>query len=71
MAAKEASIGDRVDVVSGPHEGRSGTVALLQQVQMPWKDPEWYALLDFSYTDCFGEQHSDQISVPVRRLKPR
>lgn len=71
MAIRDAQIGDNVDVVSGPHEGRSGKVALLQQVQMPWKDPEWYALVDFSYTDCFGEGHQDQISVPVRRLKPR
>lgn len=68
---REARVGDTVNVVSGPHEGRSGTISLLQQVQLEWKDPEWYALVDFEYTDCFGEQHQDQVSVPVRRLKPR
>lgn len=69
--SREPQIGDRVAVVSGPHEGRSGTISLLQEVSQPWKDPEWYALVDFQYTDCFGEVHQDQISVPSRRLKPR
>jgi KOW motif len=71
MAEREARVGDNVQVVSGPHEGRGGTIAMLQEVQLPWKDPEWYALMDFQYTDCFGDVHKDQISVPVRRLKPR
>lgn len=71
METREARVGDNVNVVSGPHEGRSGRIADLRQVQREWSDPEWYALLDFNYTDCFGEQHQDQIAVPTRRLKPR
>lgn len=68
---REARVGDNVAVVSGPHEGRSGTIAALREVQREWSDPEWYALIDFQYTDCFSEVHNDQIAVPVRRLKPR
>jgi len=68
---KEARVGDTVNVVSGPHEGRSGTIAELRQVQREWSDPDWYALLNIEYTDCFGDNHKDQIAVPTRRLKPR
>lgn len=71
VSDREARVGDNVAVVSGPHEGRSGTIAALREVQREWGEAEWYALLDFEYTDCFGEVNKDQIAVPVRRLKPR
>jgi hypothetical protein len=72
MATQEPKVGDAVSVINGPHEGRSGTIALLREVkQDPWREPEWYALIDFQYTDCFDEVHQDQIAVPTRRLKPR
>lgn len=71
MAEREARVGDSVAVVSGPHEGRAGTISTLREVAGEWGNSEWYALIDFQYTDCFGEVNKDQIAVPVRRLRPR
>lgn len=69
---KEATVGDYVDVVSGPHEGRHGTISkLAQQGIGPWGDPEWYALLDIKTTDYEGGSRNDQIAVPLRRVRPR
>jgi hypothetical protein len=71
MENREPRVGDSVNVISGPHEGRSGTISTLRQVQKEWGDPEWYALLDYQETDCYGDVHKDQIAVPTRRLRPR
>ncbi len=62
--------GDVVDVVSGPHEGRSGPVIQLRDISTGG-DPETYAVVAFRETDCFNETHADTISVPVRRLRRR
>lgn len=67
---KEARVGDHVRVVSGPHEGRSGILTQLREVQPEWKDPEWYAVVAFEDEDFEKRKYTDHIAVPVRRLKP-
>ena len=71
-ATKEANAGDYVDVVSGPHEGRHGTIVRLhpQSVGM-YGEAEWFALIKIQAPDFEGTVHEDEIAVPVRRLKPR
>ena len=64
-------VGMNVDVVSGPHEGRSGRIVLTRDVGIDGRDPETYAIVEFTAQNCFKEQYTDQISVPVRRLAPR
>lgn len=70
MAEREARIGDHVKVVSGPHEGRSGILTQLREVQPEWKDPEWYAVVAFEQENADGKLYTDHIATPVRRLKP-
>ena len=68
--AREIQIGDPVEVVSGPHEGRSGKISYLkQQSTSPMSDPEWYALVDIKQKHFDNTSSDDQIAVPVRRLK--
>jgi len=68
----DANVGDRVRVVSGPHEGRSGTIVkLAPQSVGQYGDPEWFALVTIRDTDFEGGAHDDEIAVPVRRLKPQ
>jgi len=64
-------IGDTVDVVSGPHEGRSGKVVQTRDLSLDGHDPETYAIVEYVQRNCFNEVDVDQISVPVRRLAPR
>lgn len=67
---REARLGDHVRVVSGPHEGRSGILTQLREIQAPWKDPEWYAVVAYEQENADGDRYTDHISLPVRRLKP-
>ena len=66
----QVQIGQDVSVVSGPHEGRSGQVTTLRDVSTGG-EPETYAIVRFTATNCFKEVYTDEISVPVRRLAPR
>ncbi len=71
LMPKEAQLGDRVQVVSGPHEGRGGVIIQIRDISVgDFNVPEAYAVIDFQETDVFNETHRDQIVVPVRRLKP-
>jgi len=63
--------GRNVDVVSGPHEGRGGRVLEIRDVSVGGKEPEGYAIVEFTAKNCFNEFYTDQISVPIRRLTLR
>lgn len=63
--------GDNVEVISGPHEGRSGRVVQTRDLSLDGRDPETYAIVEYVQRNCFNEVDVDQISVPVRRLAPR
>lgn len=65
-----AQVGDQVRVVSGDHEGRQGRIVYLREVSLDNRDPERYALVEYSEQNCFKEMQTDHISVPVRRLAP-
>lgn len=65
-----AEVGDRVRVISGDHEGRQGRIVYLREVSLDNRDPERYALVEYSEENCFKEIQTDHISVPVRRLAP-
>lgn len=65
----QQALGARVRVVSGPHEGRSGTVTLVRDVQTGYSDPEPYAIVEYQYkNEDDGRIVTDSVSVPVRRL---
>lgn len=70
--SREPKPGDFVNVVSGPHEGRSGKIIRLhpQSVGM-YGEPEWFALLAIKTVDFEGGTGEDEIAVPTRRLKPQ
>jgi KOW motif len=68
---RTANIGDSVRVVSGPHEGRSGILTQLREVQGAYSDPEWYAVVAFEQADADGATFTDHIACPVRRLRPQ
>jgi hypothetical protein len=63
--------GRDVDVVSGPHQGRSGRVLMIQDIEIDGRDPEGYAIVEYREKNCFDETQTDQISVPIRRLSLR
>ena len=63
--------GRNVDVVSGPHEGRGGRVIEIRDIGIDGRDPEGYAIVEFTEKNCFNEVQTDQISVPIRRLTLR
>lgn len=67
---REARIGDHVKVVSGPHEGRSGILTQLREIQAPWKDAEWYAVIAFEQERADETKYTDHIATPLRRVKP-
>jgi hypothetical protein len=67
---REPRIGDRVKVVSGPHEGRSGVLTQLREVQQEWKDPEWYGVVAYEQENADNVVYTDHVAVPTRRLKP-
>ena len=69
---KVAKVGDYVDVVSGAHEGRHGTINRLAQQSVGfYGEPEWFALVDIKTTGTEGQPVDDQIAVPLRRVRPR
>lgn len=83
MTQRDCSVGDRVRIVSGPYEGRSGTVTHVRghgdvlfsnadrslTVDSLLQEP--YALVKTRLTaEVDGEQRDDEIGVPVRRLRP-
>lgn len=63
--------GHDVDVVSGPHEGRGGRILEIREIGIDGRDPEAYALIEFTAKNCFDETYTDQISVPIRRVTLR
>lgn len=67
---REARIGDHVKVVSGPHEGRSGILTQLREVQPEWKEAEWYAVIAYEETNSDNVKYTDHIACPLRRVKP-
>jgi hypothetical protein len=67
----EQFYGRDVDVVSGPHEGRGGRVLMIRDMAIDGREPEGYAIVEFSARNCFNETYTDQISVPIRRLALR
>lgn len=71
MSRYEEFYGKDVDVVSGPHEGRGGRILQIRDVAIAGKEPEAYALIEFSEKNCFNEMNTDQISVPIRRVTLR
>lgn len=71
MSRYDQFYGRDVDVVSGPHEGRSGRVLEIRDIAIDGRDAEGYAIVEFSGKNCFDEIYSDQISVPIRRLTLR
>lgn len=44
---------------------------MVREIAIDNRDPEPYAIVEFSTTNCFKETYTDEISVPVRRLAPR
>jgi hypothetical protein len=68
---RDPRIGDSVTCVSGPHEGRSGILTQLREIQAPWKDPEWYGVVAYEQEDSDGKKFTDHFALPVKRLKPR
>lgn len=71
MSKYDQFVGHDADVVSGPHEGRGGRILTIRELSLDGHEPEAYALLEFSEKNCFNEMHTDQISVPIRRLTLR
>jgi ribosomal protein L24 len=67
---KEARLGDRVKVISGPHEGRSGVVTYLREAQREWSDPEWYAIVRYQTTNSEDKPIEEEVAVPLKRLRP-
>jgi hypothetical protein len=64
--------GRDVDVISGPHQGRSGRVLEIRDVSLgDGREPEGYAIVEYREKNCFDEVQTDQISVPIRRLTLR
>jgi len=68
--AREAQIGDIVRVISGPHEGRGGRIVKLADQAVGMGNPEAFAVIEYQETNAMNERYTDQIAVPVRRLKP-
>lgn len=68
--AQEAKIGDKVRVVSGPHEGRGGILTQMREIQAGYTDPEWYGVIAFEQEDHEGKKFTDHVSVPLRRVAP-
>lgn len=66
----EPQVGDHVRCVSGPHEGRSGVLTQLRQVQVGYGEPDWYAVVAYEETNSEDVKYTDHFAVPVRRLKP-
>lgn len=64
MNNRPIQVGDKVAVVSGPHEGRGGFVTQLRDIQIGFNDPEPYAVIQFPV-----DGGSDHISVPARRCE--
>lgn len=60
------NVGDRVRVVSGPHEGRGGEVTYIKAAPVGTGEPEDFAIV--RYEDARVEGGVDEIAVPVRRL---
>jgi hypothetical protein len=61
-------VGSDVKVVSGPHEGRSGRVVYTREFSLDGREPEPYAIVEFSAVNAADQVYTDHISVPVRRL---
>lgn len=80
---RNCTVGDRVSVVSGPYEGRSGIVThvrtpeevLFEGMANPLSGSlleEPYAVLKTRLVaEVDGSVRDDEIAVPVRRLRPR
>lgn len=62
-------IGSKVKVVSGDHQGRSGTVTYIAAPRISYTEPELYALVEISVVDASDRVVSDDIAVPMRRLQ--
>ena len=69
MSDRPIQVGDRVSVVSGPHEGRGGFVQQIREIVIEYRDPEPYAIVEYPDGSVAGGK--DSISVPTRRLKLR
>jgi len=69
--SKQQLVGRAAEVVSGPHEGRAGTILSFRDLSLGGADPETYAIVEFTAKNCFDEIYTDQISVPIRRLSLR
>lgn len=65
------SIGQDVNVVSGPHEGKSGRVVYMREVSLDSRSPEPYAVLEYRGTNAADQPYIDHISVPARRCTPK
>lgn len=66
MSGRPIQVGDNVNVVSGPHEGRSGHVTQTRDISIGYSDPEPYLVVQFPV-----DGGSDYISVPARRCTLR
>lgn len=83
MQQRDCRPGDRVSVISGPYEGRSGTVThvrtpedvLFGDMKQPLSASiiaEPYAVVATRLVaEVDGSIRDDEIAVPVRRLRPR
>lgn len=71
MSMSNINIGDDAKVVSGDHEGKSGRVVYLREVSTNFREPEDYALLEYTGVNWNNQSYVGQISVPVRRLQRR
>lgn len=69
--AYEQFYGKDVEVVSGPHEGRAGRITQIREIGIDSRDPEPYAIVEYTNKNCFDEVQTDSISVPIRRLSLR
>lgn len=67
--SKEAVIGQRAKVVSGPHEGRAGIVTQVRDIAIDGREPETYVILEYTEENCYKELQTDHISVPARRCQ--
>jgi len=66
---RPVQLGDRVAVISGPHEGRSGQVVRKQDLTIGFSDPEPYVIVEYPDADAPGGK--DAVSVPARRCQLR
>lgn len=64
--SRPVQVGDKVSVVSGPHEGRGGFIVQKQDIVIGYSDPEPYVIVEYP-----GLSGTEQVSVPARRCQLR